>query len=87
MRTHAQQQHAALCRHAKHSEAKRLYWQALSERFKTSPSASDLFRFASTERTLLCKRIAHFKELFSFELKRSTVQTWLREWKVSQHNI
>ncbi len=87
MRTHAQQRHAALCRHAKHSEAKHLYWQALSERLKTSPSASDLFRFASSERAAISKRVSHLQDLFSLQIKHSTMRTWLREWKVTQHYV
>ena len=87
MRTHAQQRHAALCRHANHSEAKHLYWQILSERLKASSSASDLFRFTSIERAVISRRISHLQELFSLEVKPSTMQTWLREWKATQRHV
>ena len=87
MRTIAQQKHAAHCRHAKSSEAKHLYWCELSNRFQSSLSAANLYRFVSSERRAICQRIATFQETFSLQLKPSTLQTWLREWQIKKRNI
>jgi len=73
------QQHAAQCRHAKATEAKRIYCQELSVHFATYrptlPLTSRLSAFASS------RRRAALGYALRFGFKESTLRTWLREWK------
>ena len=86
MRTTAQQRHAAYCRHAKSSEAKRLYQRGLSEQFQSSRHSSNLSQFASAERAAICRRVHHIEVVLNLQIKRSTLHTWLREWKAAAQN-
>jgi hypothetical protein len=76
------QQHAAQCRHAKASKAKRIYAQELSEYFKDySARHPSLFlkERLNTFSSICRGKIRDSVSRFGF--KESTFHTWLREWK------
>lgn len=83
MKTPAQQRHAAHCRHAKSSEAKRQYWCELSERLTNNLYASNLCKFVAAERAAIARRPTNREAAYGLTLARTTLQAWLREWKTT----